>query len=620
MSLSNMQLRWPKELAAPFDTVTRKLYPKNMHEALCWAEEFWTHHGFYTSAIQKAVRQFLSDIEVTSRSEESEYRTTIKYRDALLNDLDIINRAAEVGDEYFGFGNVITSVHTPFVRHLYCPSCGSGYPVKSLHGSYKWDKSKQKFTMSCPNARCSYSGAHVVKDYRNKERPMVIKTWPVQYISLNKHVITGRSTIALDCSRYETLVQGINLQDPLYMEETPLEFMKAVSAGKRFIFDENSVYHLANPTVACMTPGLKGWGLPPFMADFELALLVYMLDKYVEVIVSDYLVPFRVITPAALGGGESDNPLQNLNMGDFMGHVKGMLEKHRRNPTDWNFLPHPLQYHTMGGEAGNIIPIEIQEHFERKLLSIMGIPSSIREGQSNADPLLEYKTFSRTWSRYISSLDKWLTWVSNKQGALEQWEQVTVKLTSPDIEEDPGIQQLKMDLASAGQGSRQDAYRAIGWDWRRQILTAMDEASWEAEEIEYREEQAQKKMANKDILRQPSEGEVIMQQEEEAMMAQQEQAGMPPPMGMQGGMPGGMASPLPQQGGSATMDDLLAQADQYAHEILTMDQLSRNRQLAALKQGDEVLYAQTKARLQQLETEAGQQGKMLARQGQLPVQ
>lgn len=80
-----------------------------------------------------------------------------------------------------------------------------------------------------------------------------------------------------------------------------------------------------------------------------------------------------------------------------------------------------------------------------------------------------------------------------------------------------------------------------------------------------------------------------------------------PPMG--GGMPGG---------GSASLDDLLAQADQIAQQLLVADSTTRHSQLRQLKNQNEALHAQVKARLTDLEQQGQAHGIQLARSGQLP--
>lgn len=70
----------------------------------------------------------------------------------------------------------------------------------------------------------------------------------------------------------------------------------------------------------------------------------------------------------------------------------------------------------------------------------------------------------------------------------------------------------------------------------------------------------------------------------------------------------------------ATIDELMAKADEIAQQLLTADHATRRRELTAIKNQNEALHAQVKSRLTQLEQQGKQQGVELARQGQLPVQ
>jgi hypothetical protein len=119
------------------------------------------------------------------------------------------------------------------------------------------------------------------------------------------------------------------------------------------------------------------------------------------------------------------------------------------------------------------------------------------------------------------------------------------------------------------------------------------------------------------VANQPSAGAQIIQAEEEAMAAQQQQMGGAP-------MPSPTGAPMPPaampQGQSATLDELIAQADQIAQQLFIADPLQRDRELSQLKNSDEALYAQVKARLDSLRQQAQQQGVQLAQAGQIPIQ
>jgi len=612
-------LRWDKDVTSPFTKLTRRVYPKTIREAFAWAEELWMHHGMYSQSISSAVRYFMTELDISG--DDLDFRDRKSYLDAIEDNFDIIEELAVIGDDFMAFGNSFTSIHRPFIRNLICPRCSIRAPLKQFKGTVNF--SDCVFSGTCP--ACGHKGKFKHEDSLVPKEMMkpVSTRWPPQFMRIQQHPMSGRTRYSIDLKQYEALSAPILRGDLMFLEETPWEVVEAVCKGAEFEFAEDELYHMAFPVVASSIPNLKGWGLPPFMADFETAVMVTMLDKYVETILVEYLMPFRVISPPSAGGAK--DPMLNMNMQDFVGSVMGMLKRHRRNPTDWNFLPYPLDYQVLGGEAKSLIPVDIMEHFEMRLLHSMGIPpefykSSITGFQAAAGPLIGFKMFERTWQHFANQLNKWATWIVNKQGDLMSWETVTAFVKPVSLYEDPEIRGLKLQLSAAGKVSDDTAMSSIGLDATQERKKLLDQEDQIAEEMEERQRQLDNQMANIQAVTTPGPGQQVLMQEEQAAMAAEQQGGAVPPAS-------GAPAAAPQTGGiggatgvGATIDDLLANADQIAQQLVVSDPLTRRRTLSDLKHQDEALYAQVKARLSELENQAATQGVQMARQGQVPIQ
>jgi len=272
---------------AIFKTLSRKLYPKTISEVLSWAEELWLHHGVYSSAIQKAVRYFMTEIEINGEDEIS-YAVRQKYKNILERNFDVMEDLATIGDDYVAFGNSFTSIHVPFIRQLCCPECGFTAPLKELWEKYvKWDK--MSFKGKCASPSCNFTGKFIIRDLRKPEETLspVITRWPPQYISIKAHPTSGSKEYSIDLTKYTELYEGIQKGDLLFLSETPMEIIEAISEKKIFKFNADELYHMSNTTVACINSRLKGWGLPKFMAEFEAVILINRFDKFNESIISD---------------------------------------------------------------------------------------------------------------------------------------------------------------------------------------------------------------------------------------------------------------------------------------------------------------------------------------------
>jgi len=624
MSASGIQdafVRWDREVASPFSKLTRRVYPRTIRECFAWAEELWMHHGMYSQSISTAVRYFMTELDI--EGDDLQFSDRKKYIDAINKNFDVLEDLATVGDEYMSFGNSFTSMHRPFQRQLVCRSCGFRAPLKHWLGHFRLEQGV--FNGSCP--LCAWNGQMQHMDIPLPKEVMKpkITRWPPQFMMIKQHPLSQRTIYSIDLSQYDALRDGVMGNDLLYLEDTPWEIISAVQQNKQFEFAPDELYHMAFPVVACCLPNLKGWGLPPFMADFETALLVTLLDKYVETILVEYLMPFRVLTPAQATG--TGDPMMNLNMGQFVGQVMGMIRRHRANPTDWNFLPNPLEYQVLGGEAKDIVPVEVLEHFELRLLHSMGIPpefykASLDKFNTKAGPVIGFKMFERTWQTFANQLNKWATWLVNKQGDLLNWQDVDAKLKEVSMYEDPEVRQIKLELAAAGKISDDTAYRPIGMNAEQERKKYDDEQEQKLEEQMEREKRMNERMANMEAANVPGPGEQMLMNQE--MQAQQGDASTPggAPVGAApppGGMP--MGGPMAVGGGAmgGTIDDLMIQADQIAQQLVTADPLTRRRQLVSIKNQNEALHAQVKSRLTQIEQQAKTQGVQMARQGQLPA-
>ena len=364
------------------------------------------------------------------------------------------------------------------------------------------------------------------------------------------------------------------------------------------------------------------------MSEFETVILVFLLDKYNETILTDYLIPFRIITPSptsnsVLRQGSGDIML-NLGLGDFVSKVKQMIERHRKNPTDWNFAPFPVQYQVLGGEAKNLTPVELMEHFERRLLSSMGIPQEFYSTslQSEAGPIIGFKMFEKTWEHFTTELNKWLQWYVGKQSEARKWEKVNARLLPVSFYEDPETKAAISQLYGAGKVSETTYFRYLGLDSeyeQKRILEEQDELN---KLVQDRQVEAQKDSVNMQAMQSMPAGQTILDaqmQEQQAAGGAPQGAGGPPPTGSAGvptgAPPAGAAGPLMPGGG--TLDELMSQAEQVAGQLLGMDPSMRKSQLIQLKHSNEALHAQVKARLADMEQQYAQQGKMAGRAGQM---
>ena len=610
-TVNSLWSRAGSNVSSPFASLSRSLFPRTVAEVFCWAEELWVHQGVYPTAISKAVRYFLTELLITG--EDVSYKERVKSQEMLASTFDVKGEAGSVGDDFVAFGNSFTSVQVPFVRELCCP-CGFKAPLKRLFKEQYVTWSGQGFTGRCPV--CKRNGAWTHNDFRllGAEAKPVIVRWPLQYMKIKWHPISQTGEYRLDLKRYSELSGPIKKGDPLFLAETPWEIIDAVVNDKEFTFAEDEIYHMRNRSAAHLMPKLQGWGLPKFLCEFDTVVMLIMLDKFNECILNDYLIPFRVIAPPQRSDTQLD-PLSSIGAQEFVPKIKAMLNNHRRNPTGWHVLPFPLEYQKLGGEAKDLSPVEFQQHYEERLLHCMSIPEAFSDQAvgANAQPIIDFKMFERFWQHFGYEINQWLTWVSNKVGALESWERVEVSFIKASVYEDPQIIAAKGELAAAGKCSNTTFFKSLEMDYMYEMRRVLEEEDELAELSEERRREMDNTQGNLMAVQTPSPGMQQMQAEQEAA----------------GGAPGG-AGPAPMQSPMAavppvpddstlTLDDLQVQADEYAQQLLYADTATRRRVLSSLKHQNETLYAQVKAKLSDLEQLGRTRGVQMLRAGQMPL-
>lgn len=602
----------------PFSTYSRTIYPKTVNEVFDWAEHLWLHFGTYSQAIKKSVRYFITDVEVFGTKEGSiDYDTRTKYEETLKKTYDIKEQLGEVGDDFLSMGNSFSSAYVPIERQLQCSSCNVITPLYLVEYTF----SNWEFVGDCPACgKRSVKFTHHDQRRAQDDQEVKVVRWSPRNIIIDHCPITNHSRYFLNLP--QEWKSAIKQGDPIYMEQLPWEYVEAVKNDVLFEFNKEYFIHLKTAPPATLIDTMKGWGLPLFMNEFEQVVYIQILDRFNEAVVLDYLMPFRCISPPAQAAG--GDPMKTANMGLFMGKVRQMIKRHRQDPTSWNTLPFPVQYQALGGEGQTMVDKDMLDQAMTKLLSDMGIPQeftmSTLQGNGSYVPL-GLRMFEKTWSHYVESLNKWLEWFTNILATTKMWEPVTARLVSSSVYEDDSTRQAKLEMASAGVISKHTAFRTLNIDpdYERERMHEEAKKDEEAAQDDAKETEEAAMLTEQLATPPPMTMETM-----EGMMAEEGQAAGAP--GVEPGQMGGAASAGAAPGGSSmgsmggpisTIDDLMGQAQEIAMQVMQMDMSSRDSFLRNLGKENEALHAQVKEALRKMEQQAGQQGKNMARQGQM---
>ncbi len=597
------------------NTISQKLYPKSMGEIFNWADYMWFHFGRYSNALKNSVRYFLGDIHISANDGGilgSDER--LKAYDEMIDTYDILNKLGEVGDEFVQWGNSFTSAEPVIKRNFHCRKCkGTSSAEQYENITYKAGTFKGK----CP--MCHSEGKVRFTDSIDGSQPLVIKRWNPRLICIDYCPTTKNSDYLIRIS--DTWKKAFSEQDHKLLVETPLQFLQAIEENKKIKMNKEFFIHLKAPVPSTVEDLLGGWGLPFFMNEFDKVIQLQMLEKYNEVILSDFTVPFRVLSPPGNNTTPDADILSTVNMRGFKTAVGNIIAGHRKNPSAIHITPYPLQYQILGGEASQLIPIETIRFTTEELLTSMCVPLEFGDNKlsDSYGPPIALRRFEKVWGAYISSLNIWLKWFTNARSSIEKQENIRCRLVKSSIYEDDMSREAKTQLALSGIISKDTGLSPLGIRYDIEQSKMVDENN-RAMEIDKEEQKRAVKQEELEVVMDgPNKGAMNIGMQQEQQLAAQAGGAIPPGGAPAGGAPpaGQPGVPSPPQGNAADIDTLWAEAEGQAQQIMTLEPSARRSALIQLKKDNPQLHSFVKEQIGTMEQQAGQQGKIAARQGQM---
>jgi hypothetical protein len=598
----------------PYMDMASTAMPKDIKSAMRWCQFIVSVNNTYESAIRRVLSYFLTDVEIAAKNKAADGKDDIgedeksKYLEFLNDVLGIRSVLMDVGMDYLVYGNSWTSVLLPFRRHLLCKRCGRDMPIRVAYedSAYKLEWADYKFIITCP--RCKTRGEATRVDRRSSEPERVrIKRWSPMEIDILHDYVTDRAEYIwrIPSEAKNDITRG----DLLHLEETPWEVIQAIKDNKHFRFYQDSIYHMREATLAGIMS--RGYGISRVLTNFKQAWYVQILHRFNETIAMDYMVPWRVVSPAARGGAtaESSDPLVSINMSDFVSHGNRMVRDHRRDPASVHFFPYPLTYQTLGGEASQLAPAELLDQGLKTLLDGIGVPLELYTGTLTAQTApASLRLFEANWTHLTYQLNRFLQHVVDRVARVMNWEPVKCQLAKVTHADDLNRQMAQLQLMQANMISQTTGLKSVG-------LNKAEESRLMLEE-------------QKEDAKQQQKGQDQMQQQQ---LMSQMTAPPPPP---EGGAPtnfgsGSLTPPAssqaPPQGGAAaafaasqplipnaptSLEELQGIADTLAQQAMAMpSQGQKVSFMLQLRKENPTVHALVKSKLDDIKRQAELQGR-----------
>lgn len=557
--------------------------PSGMEEVFKFCELLWYSNGTYQQALQRIAAYFVTKIKIDDVDAEEKER----WQEYLENDLHILKFMVDVGRNFLAYGNVLMSPRVTVSRTLTCDSCGQMAPID------QWD-----FVFRSGEFRTNRGGCpkcHKSTDLtRNDFRPLTpdsldLRIWNPYTIKTKFNPITDRMIYRYILPR-ET-ANLIRTGDKDMLSDTPWEFVMCALAKKALKIHSDRIFHLKDTPLAGINS--EGLGVPRAMANFRQAYMSQILSRLNMVLGLEYSTPLRSITPEGSGMGMMD-PTMGINLGDVQNKLGGLLADWKRDPAAIHMFPIPLRYTAWGGEGIQLASHQVQEQVTNQLLTGLGIPVDFFVGTFKSErtfvPTL--RLMERTWAELVSSYNAALDWIAETLSEMLRWKKPKLTMEPTTTADDVDLRSILLDLYMNGRISGRTAFDTLNLDpvkENRKMVEEQIEMQGDADVESMKQDAASKNTAAVNSAMQPQ------QQQPGAV------AGQPATVPGQG---------APQDAGSMANtpkrpDDVLAQAEQQAQQLLGMPQEQRRSALNQLRQSDQLLHDAVVQAIEKMRSQRG---------------
>lgn len=440
--------------------------PENVREIFKWCTIFYRSSGFLREVIDKISRYPVTTVEVTGDHDG--------FWNKLLNeDLNIRETIVRLNINKNNYGNVFVSVIPLFKRYLKCPKCNSihNHPIEKMQYTYR----NFKFYSKCLNnvlqedskeKACGFTGEMELYDeYPATENTDIaenlhVKIWPTSSIHLKQNSITGKTKIYYKLNAAE--VAGITKGDKFVLETTPSDFIEAVkSYGKSAAVELEQDKTFWYKTEDLEEPNPTGFGLPFYFSAWKTIFQIFIHRKAQECIVSDHMLPYRVLFPTAQNGSD---PIGNIDLAQWRQSISAMIHRWYNDPNEIGELPFPVGYQQLGGQGKAMSLTDEIDNLHKSLLIETGIPPELIfggmswSGSSVTLRMLENRFMYETNcdNHFLKKLTKFIA------AHFKRKEPTDVKLSPFRMADDVAKANLYLGLAAQGKISYQRALGVLG--------------------------------------------------------------------------------------------------------------------------------------------------------------
>ena len=484
-----------------------------------------------------------------------------KYKNLLENTLRLKTILTKTGIDRHVYGNSFISVYFPFKRFLECPTCKTRMSIRHAAYKFKVKNKSANFMMRCSSCKKEVE-AKVIDEKLRHPRGINVIRWDPKHIEIEQNPITGESEYfyRIPTDFRDKLRSG----NKHLLATTPLAFIDCIAEKKIFKFGHDKIYHMKADAPAGID---SRWGFPPLTSTLKQFFYTAVLRKANEAIALEHIVPFRVMHPTQ--ATQNSDPTVTISLSNWINETKMNLKAWRKDPLHLMFSPIPVGVTNVGGQGRALMVTGEIVEAENAIIAAMGIPREfIYGGLSATGSGVTLRMLENQLLNYTTQLIDQAQWISNKCSEFLGWKKIRLDLEPFKLIDD--VQQ-KMALLQANQASG------------NQLLSTTSIASMFGRDIAKERDLRKQEMLDEQKFQWEINQDMQQMQQNLAERAR--------------------TSTQTEQPQGYDQQAIIAQADQIAQQLASMDEGTRKSYLHSLQTEDMVMYSVVIQRWEEMQTQ-----------------
>ena len=445
----------------PFLLYSSQSMPRDLTTALDWCRFLYFLNAQYRQAASRVILHFITDFDYPDGGDQKERD---ELDDLLHFKLKLPLMMAEMGDEFACYGNCFVRIHFPFDRFLIDPETRSEYSIDMFkQQDMKFDLASMTYEVPNPRATAGKGGKRKLikmafRDRKSKD------TDRIKLIKIDPNYITIEHNRVSSASRYiwrfdELLIHDTRKGKLFVVNDLPQSMLTAIRDKQDFLFSEGQLYHFKAPTISGISN--NGWGIPGTLASFRSIHQLQVYRKIDEAIGLDYMTPFRIFTPVP--SDKISDVFNTLIMGQWTSSMKHIIDARRTDKFAMHALPFPVNYQEFGGQGKELTPKDLVEYQTNSMLDGMGFPVELFKCSLQYMQIpTAMRMFENSFMFVHVGFSDFTKWVVSRVRSYLGQPAIRVDLQKPGMADSLERKQIILQLASAGEISRETAYELFG--------------------------------------------------------------------------------------------------------------------------------------------------------------